>query len=143
MPHARTGLLAAGLLLVALVPIQGEVPAPPAPSPAATTGASRPLAFVLIYERGPAWDDTKGTLAQVGINGHMQHLRANSTKLLAAGRFEQGSGVGGTDRTVGMVVVAAANQEEAEALVAADPAISGRLMTATVRRWLVERIKPY
>jgi uncharacterized protein YciI len=143
MHHARTGLLAAGLLLVALVPLHGEAPGAPAPSPAATTAAPRPLLFVVIYQRGPAWDDAKGTLAQAGINDHMQHLRANAAKLMAAGRFEQGSAAGATDRTVGLVVVAAASQEEAEALIAADPAITGHLMTVTVRRWLVDRIKPY
>ena len=37
----------------------------------------RPPVFVAIYERGPAWDATKGTLQQAGIAEHMQFLRTN------------------------------------------------------------------
>jgi len=42
-----------------------------------------------------------------------------------------------------MVITLAATQEEAESLIAGDPAIAGKLMTATVRRWLVDRVKNY
>lgn len=141
MRYATTGLLAAGLLF-ALFPLHGQTPTP-SPSPAATSAAPRPLAFVVIYRRGPMWDETKDVLSQTGIDAHMQHLRSNSAKLIAAGRFDVGPGGGEGDLDVGMVVVAAKGQAEAEALIAADPAIAGHLMTATVRRWLVQRIKAY
>ena len=104
---------------------------------------ARQPAFVAIYERGSAWDDSKGVFEQAGINGHMQFLRSNSDKLIGAGRFRQGTEPGATDRTVGMVVLLAATQEEAERLIANDPAIVGNVMRATVRQWLAERVRSY
>ena len=99
--------------------------------------------FVAIYDRGPAWDDSKAALQQTGIAEHSQFLRSNSEKLIAAAPFQQALATGGSDRAVGMVIALAATQEEAEGLIATDPAIAGRLMTATVRRWLVDRVKGY
>lgn len=104
---------------------------------------TRPLVFVAIYERGSAWDDSKGAFQQTGINEHRDYLRLNGEKLLAAAPFLQGIGPGASDRTVGMVMVPAATQEEAQALVGKDPAVAGNLMKVTVRRWLVERVKAY
>lgn len=109
---------------------------PPAAQP-------RQPAFVAIYERGSAWDDSKGVFEQAGINGHMQFLRANSDKLIGAGRFRQGTEPDATDRMVGMVVLMAATQEEAERLIANDPAVVGNVMRATVRQWLAERVRSY
>ena len=37
----------------------------------------------------------------------------------------------------------AGTQEEAQALVSADPAVSANVMKAAVRRWLAERVKSY
>ncbi len=108
-----------------------------------TAAQPRLPAFVAIYERGSAWDDSKGVFEQAGINGHMQFLRANSDKLIGAGRFRQGTEPNATDRMVGMVVLLAATQEEAERLIANDPAVVGNVMRATVRQWLAERIRSY
>ena len=149
MRHIKLCLVAVSLIatLVSVQVVAQPEPAPapaqtPAPSPAAAP-APRPQVFVAIYERGAAWQDDKSAFAQTGINDHMQYLRANFGKLLAAAPFEQGIAAGAGDRIVGMVVVSAASQAEAEALVAADPAIAGGLMKATVRHWLVELVKPY
>jgi uncharacterized protein YciI len=108
-----------------------------------TAAQARQPAFVAIYERGSAWDDSKGVFEQTGINGHMQFLRANSDKLIGAGRFRQGTEPNATDRMVGMVVLLATTQEEAERLIANDPAVVGNVMRATVRQWLAERIRSY
>ena len=110
---------------------------------AQSPATQRTPVFVAIYDRGPAWDESKGTLQQTGIAEHSQFLRANSAKLIAAAPFQQALAPGGSDRTVGMVITLAATQEEAESLIAGDPAIAGKLMTATVRRWLVDRVKNY
>jgi hypothetical protein len=109
----------------------------------ATPAQPRPPVFVAIYERGPAWDAAKGTLQQAGIAEHMQFLRTNLEKLVAAAPFQQGLTAGSSDRTVGMVLVLAPTQDDAEKLVTADPAITGKLMTVTVRRWLVDRVRAY
>ena len=112
-------------------------------TPPAPTAQARQPAFVAIYERGPTWDDSKGAFEQAGINEHMQFLRSNSNTLIGAGPFRQGIGPGATDRTVGMVVLLAATQDEAERLIATDPAVVGKLMRATVRQWLAERVRSY
>lgn len=138
----RGTLLAAAVAALAILiglDSSGSAQTPQAPAPA----QPRSPVFVAIYERGPAWDDTKGAFVQTGIQEHMQFLRANAAKLVGAAPFQQGIGAGGADRTVGMVVVMAASQEEAQALIDADPAIAGNLMKATVRRWLVDRVKAY
>lgn len=103
----------------------------------------RPALFVAIYERGPAWDDAKGALEQSRIQEHMAYLRANLEKLVGAAPFQQGISVGSTDPTVGMVVVAADNQEDAQRFVAGDPAIAAGLMKTTVRRWLADYVKAF
>ena len=82
-------------------------------------------------------------LEQPGINDHMKFLQANVSTLVAAAPFQQGLAQGSADRTVGMVIVMAATQDEAERLIAKDPAIAGKLMQATVRRWLADRVRAY
>ena len=114
--------------------------APPRQVPAAP---ARQPAFVAVYERGSAWNDSKGVFEQAGINEHRQFLRANSDRLIGAGPFRQGIEAGAPDRTVGMVVLQAATQEEAERLIASDPAVVGNLMRVTVRHWLAERVRSY
>lgn len=111
--------------------------------PQTPAAASRQPLFVAIYERGPAWDASKGALQQAGIAEHGAFLQANIDKLIAAAPFQQGVVVGGSDLVVGMVITPAATQEEAERLIASDPAISGKLMKATVRRWLADRVRGY
>jgi hypothetical protein len=115
----------------------------PTQSPPAPATPARQSAFVALYERGPAWDDAKGALQQTAINEHMQYLRANIDKLIAAAPFRQGLEAGGTDRTVGMVIVLASSQEEAERLIANDPAVAQKLMVAKVRQWMVDRVRSY
>ncbi|MGH9814984.1 MAG: hypothetical protein ACRD5F_04670 [Candidatus Acidiferrales bacterium] len=137
--HTVLGMAVAAIAMMLWLGSSGRAQTPQAPAAA----QPRPPVFVAIYERGSAWDDGKGAFVQTGIQEHMQFLRANSAKLVGAAPFEQGISAGGTDRAVGMVVVMAASQEEAQALISADPAIAGNLMKATVRRWLVDRVKAY
>ena len=125
-----------GVAVVSLDALQTQ--SPPAPAT-----QSRQSAFVALYERGPAWDDAKGVFQQTGVNEHIQFLRANGEKLIAAAPFRQGLEAGATDRTVGMVVVLASSQEEAERLIANDPAIVQKLMVVKVRQWMVERVRSY
>lgn len=133
------GMAVAAIAILLWLGSSGRAQTPQAPAPA----QPRSPVFVAIYERGPAWDDAKGAFVQTGIQEHVQFLRANAANLVGAAPFQQGISVGGTDHTVGMVVVMAASQEEAQALISADPAIAGNLMKATVRRWLVDRMKAY
>jgi hypothetical protein len=130
-------LMVVAAALAAILGAGGAAYQQPAPA------QQRPLVFAVTYERGAAWDAAKGGFQQTGITDHMQFLRTNGEKLLAGAPFQQGLPAGATDQTVGMILLLAATQEEAETLVASDPAVASRLMKATVRRWLVERVKGY
>jgi uncharacterized protein YciI len=148
--RTRTSFSAgAGLAMLALAfvgpPVNGTQAPPPVAATASPSPAAAPerLLFVALYERGPAWTAGKGVFEQAGIEAHMQHLRANADKLLGAGRFGHATDAAATDRAVGLVIVAASSQSEAEALFAADPAVSSGLMKATVRRWEARRLKAY
>lgn len=132
-------LLAIILVPAALLIAHSASQTPQAPAPA----AQRPAVFAVIYERGPAWDDAKGAFEQSSIPEHMQFLRENAEKVVGAAPFQQGIAPGSTDRIVGMVIVAATNQEEAQQIIAGDPAVAANVMKATVRRWLVDRVKGY
>jgi uncharacterized protein YciI len=148
--HKRIVVGAVGITLaiIAVTVVTGaQSQAPPAQAQQAPQSAlaAQPRAplFVVIYERASAWDDSKPAFEQPGINEHRQYLRANAEKLVGAAPFLQGLSAGSADRTVGMVIVMAASQEEAQALAAADPAVTVNLMKITVRRWLVEGVKAY
>ena len=132
-------LLAIVLVPASLLIARGATQTPQAPAAA----AQRPAVFVVIYERGSAWDAAKGAFEQSSIPEHMQFLRANAEKLVGAAPFQQGIALGSTDRVVGMVIVAATDQEEAQQFIAGDPAVAANVMKATVRRWLVDRVKGY
>jgi len=97
--------------------------------------------FVVVYERGAAWDDAKGAFQQASIPEHMQFLRTLGEPLVGAGPFRQGVAPGTADRVVGMVIVRAASQEEAQALIARDPGIVSNVMKATVRSWMTEGLR--
>ena len=143
MSHTRVSTWAAAALLAVALggPARGADQTPPPLPP--TVESPRPQVFVAIYERGSAWADGKSAFEQAGIQEHMAYLRANWATLIGAAPFEQGISAGAADRVVGMVLVLATNQQEAEALIAADPAISGNLMKATVRHWLADQVKAY
>jgi hypothetical protein len=140
MRERRMGRLAAAAILWVAADARAQSGQPPAPSP---SPAARPQVFVAVYERGTVWDDGKGAFEQAGIGGHIQFLRTNADKLVGAAPFGDSLAAGSSDRIVGMVIIAAASQQEAESLIAGDPAVSSKLMKATVRRWMVDRLKAY
>jgi hypothetical protein len=140
----RAWIAAAILLSAGFTGFARAADAPPAPpAPTAMPAPPKPPLFVAIYERGSAWDDSKAALAQTGINDHMQYLRSNIDKLVAAAPFMEGLAAGSSDRMVGLVIVTAASPEEAQKLIADDPAVSVKLMKATVRRWMADRVKAF
>jgi len=102
-----------------------------------------PTVFVAIYERGPAWDASKNAFEQTSIPEHRQFLAANADRLVGFAPFQQGVAPGSTDKTVGMVIILAATQEDAQKFVAGDPGITSGVMKTTVRRWMVDKLKAY
>jgi uncharacterized protein YciI len=116
--------------------------ATPTPT-AAPPSVEHALVFVALYERGPAWKQGRGVFEQEGIEAHMEHLRANARMLLGAGRFAHATDPAAADQTVGLVIVTATSLAEAEALFAADPAVSNKVLKVTVRPWETRRVKAY
>lgn len=99
--------------------------APPgaAPQPAATP-AAQPL-FALILAPGPAWKPGR-PFAEQGLRPHFDYWMA----LFRAGAIASAGPVG-TDG--GLVLLRAADQAAADAILAADPAVVAGIFTGTVR----------
>jgi len=97
----------------------------------------RPMVFAVIYDRGPAWVEGKPILEQPTIPGHIQHHRNLGEKRIAAAPFTPLP----EDMSVGMVVLLAHSQEQAQAWVDNDPAVKSKVMTARLRRWHLESLK--
>lgn len=94
---------------------------------AAVAAPEQPL-FAFIYRPGPAW--------KPGLPMAQQDLRAHGgyiARLAAEGRVVAAGGWSGADG--GMAVLRAADADEAQRLLAADPAITGGVFQAELRRW--------
>jgi uncharacterized protein YciI len=112
-----TALLFALLLAGAQAPVQ--------PAPAAT--APRQL-FLFLFRPGPAW--------RAGVPMREQDLREHGAyhdRLVREGRSVAGGGYVGEDG--GLAIVRAADLAEAQAMLAADPAIRNGVFVAELRQW--------
>ena len=94
-----------------------------APQPAAAP-AAQPL-FALILAPGPAWKPSR-PFAEQGLRPHFDYWMA----LFRAGAIAS-AGPMGSDS--GLVLLRAADQAAADAILAADPAIVAGIFTGTVR----------
>ena len=84
--------------------------------------------FLFLYRPGPAW--------VAGRPMNQQDLRPHAeyhARLVREGRSVAGGGFVG--REEGMAIVRAANLAEAEAMLAADPAIANGVFAAEIRHW--------
>ncbi|MET0272634.1 MAG: YciI family protein [Phenylobacterium sp.] len=84
--------------------------------------------YLFLYRPGPAW--------QVGKPMHQQALKPHTVyiqKLLDEGKLVAGGPT--LDVDGGMAIVRAASAEEARAMLAVDPAITGGVFVAEVRTW--------
>lgn len=109
------------LLLLAIALAQPAAPDAPAP------GQPRQL-FLFLYRPGPAW--------RAGVPMRRQDLRdhgAYHARLVREGRSVAGGGYVGEEG--GMAIVRAASRAEAEAMLAADPAIQSGVFAAELRQW--------
>jgi uncharacterized protein YciI len=110
------------LFLLALALAGAQVPQT-SPAPA----QPRQL-FLFLYRPGPAW--------RAGVPMARQDLRAHGAyhaRLVREGRSVAGGGYAGEDG--GMAIIRAANRAEAEAILAADPAIRNGVFVAELRQW--------
>lgn len=87
--------------------------------------------FAVIYEPGPAWQWEK-RMASQSLGGHVKYLLGlhEEDRLLMGGPFSDGS--------AGLVILQASGIEEANDLIAQDPAITSDVLKARIHEW--ERI---
>jgi len=90
--------------------------------------AERVLLYVFVYRAGPAWKEGL-PMAEQDLRPHgayIKKLHADGV-VFAGGRF--------TDRDGGMAIVRAISPEDAQAILAADPAITSGVFTAEILPW--------
>ena len=117
-------------MLALTVALAGAAPA------IAQTAAETPL-YLVVYKPGPAWLPGK-PMNQQKLAPHAAYIR----KLTAEGKVVAGGPWVGSDG--GMAIVRAASAEDARAILAADPAITGGVFTAELQTWnpLIDSGKP-
>ena len=109
------------LLLAALLSA-GSAAAQEAP-PAAPTAKL----FAVTFRTGPAWEAGKPP----GEQRHFKDHSANIGKLKSEGRLV----VGGRFSDVGLLLVRAASQEEAQSFVDRDPSVAAGIFKAEIHPW--------
>ncbi|MCW5723799.1 MAG: hypothetical protein KIS81_02460 [Maricaulaceae bacterium] len=84
--------------------------------------------YAIVYSRGPGWDDSRAFLEQ-DLRPHGAYLAGlhRDGRLLAAGPLFGPEG--------GLVILRAQSLEEAEAMMAEDPAVLNGVFTGEVREW--------
>jgi len=83
--------------------------------------------FAVSFRTGPAWDKAKPPNEQKNFGDHSANLR----KLRQEGRIV----LGGRFGDVGLILLRAASDEEALALVAADPSVAAGVFVADIQPW--------
>lgn len=84
--------------------------------------------FLFIYRPGPAW-----VAGQPMARQNLREHAAYHARLVREGRSVAGGGFAGMDG--GMAIVRAADRADAEAMLAADPAITNGVFAADIRHW--------
>lgn len=123
---------AAMLFAAPLGPLAAPAVAQPAPA-TAPAPAAEPL-FALILAPGPAWKAGR-PFSEQGLRPHFDYWMA----LFRAGRIAAAGPVGSDG---GLVLLRAADQAAADAILAADPAIAAGIFTGSVRRYAPPMVNP-
>lgn len=95
---------------------------------AQTPPAAAQQLFLFLFRPGPAWIEGR-PMRQQDLRAHAAYHDA----LVRNGRGFAGGGYVGEDG--GMAIVRAGSRAEAEAMLAADPAIRNGVFTAELRQW--------
>ena len=95
---------------------------------AADTTPAAKQTFLVIYRPGPAWPTGK-PVSQLPLKEHGNYMLS----LFKQGRMKQAGPL--TDDAGGAVVLEVSDQAEAEAIVAADPAVKSGLFTREMHPW--------
>ena len=126
-PGLRCQLAAASLALL----LTGVALAQPAPAASAAAAATAPagLLFAVEITTGPAWDTAKSPQDQAHFREHSAHLR----RLRDQGVLVMGARYG--DK--GLVVLRAASESEAQALMKDDPSIQAGVFKVELHEFRV------
>ncbi len=126
-PRLRCQLAGASLALF----LTGLALAQPAPAASAAAAATAPagLLFAVEIKTGPAWDTAKPPQDQAHFREHSAHLR----RLRDQGALVMGARCG--DK--GLVVLRAASESEAHALIKDDPSIQAGLFKVELHEFRV------
>lgn len=112
------------LLAIVASPLGAQQPPASPPTAAATV---QPV-YLLTYRPGPAWIAGQPMNRQK-LGPHVSYIQGllKDGTLIVAGGF--------TDENGGMAVIRAANRAEAQAVLAADPAILSGVFVGTLTSW--------
>lgn len=120
--------LAAGAAALVVMLLAGAACAhAQAPAPGGAAAARAGALFVVIYRPGPAWREGV-PMREQGLGPHARYIGG----LMEQGRLFAG---GGFDDRGGLAIMIAADLAEAEAMLAADPAIISGIFSATLEHW--------
>ena len=114
------------LVLLAMTLGAGIASAEPVQAPASTAAAAN--TYLVVYSRGPAWDDGKPMREQPGLREHFAYY----LDLHGQGRLVAGGGF--TDESGGAAIIKADNDAAADAFIAADPAVKSGVFRPTLQR---------
>ncbi len=94
----------------------------------ATAGAPTTTTYLVVYKPGPSWRQGK-PIAEQPLKEHGQYILSLYVRgaLKSAGPFSDNAG--------GAAVFEAADDEEAKAVVAADPAVTSGVFVADLHPW--------
>jgi uncharacterized protein YciI len=113
-------------------------------SPAAAQGSNAPASpkaaslFVLVYRQGPNWKSDLPVRQQPNLGAHGAYMKR---------LFDQGATLAAgptTDAPGGLVILRADSLEQAQAMMAADPAVTTGLFVGEAHAWapVVRRDEP-
>jgi uncharacterized protein YciI len=93
------------------------------------TAAREVSLFVVLFHPGPGWRQGEPVMSQEGIEAHVAFMQQlfDDGRLIAGGPWR---GAGG-----GMALLRASSREEAETVMAADPAVTSGLSEIEIMEW--------
>jgi uncharacterized protein YciI len=138
MRHPYRAAIVAGLvsMAVAAAATRAFAEAPTGPPPAALQAAAPAEQFLYVLRLTPrlhddaAWTDAD----KAAVSRHFEHLqRATAArKVVLAGRTREPG-----EKTFGLVIFEAADEDDARGFMASDPAVVAGIMTATLHPYAI------
>ncbi len=116
-------------IMVLLVSLLGASIASAGPGTALESAAGATNTYLVLYRRGPAWEEGKPMREQQSLREHFAYY----LDLHRQGRLIAGGGF--IDESGGAAVFTADSDDAAAALIAADPAVLSGVFRHELQRW--------